>query len=320
MSAGQSFVVDDGAGCTLGTALRRWNPGTSWSQVRRLLLGRYVTVNRVLCLDEARRLMAGDVVVVEPRPLPPPPSAHDIVVHFADQQVIVVQKPSGMISVRPPQERHWSRQRRDLQPTLDELLERRFPESSRSRGKERLYPMHRIDRDTSGLLLFARSPAAHDELVRQFASHRVARVYYALVRGGIEAQTIRTTLVRDRGDGRRGSTKDSSQGKHAVTHVRIRQILGEYRELECRLETGRTNQIRIHLAELGFPICGDGKYRGPMGQDPLPDESLSPRLALHAAQLGFVHPHSHEPVQFETPWPVDITTYLDRLKNSLASK
>lgn len=313
MSSYTTFVVDDGGDCSLGAALRRWLPGTSWSQVRRTILGRHVSVNHVLCLDEARRLTLGEVVVVASRPFPPPPSDKDVRVHFADQHVIVVEKPSGMISVRPPQERQWSRQRRDLQPTLDELLERRFPESSRSRGKERLYPMHRIDRDTSGLLVFARSPVAHDELVRQFAAHSVTRVYYALVRGRVEPQTIRSVLVRDRGDGRRGGATDSTDGKHAVTHIAVRRLIGNYSELECRLETGRTNQIRIHLAELGSPICGDVKYRGPLGITPIPDETRSPRLALHAAQLGFLHPQTRELIHIEVPWPVDMAGYLERL-------
>jgi 23S rRNA pseudouridine1911/1915/1917 synthase len=98
-----------------------------------------------------------------------------------------------------------------------------------------------------------------------------------------------------------------------VTHVRSLRQLGEYSELECRLETGRTNQIRIHLAEKSHPICGDVKYRGPLGQPPVADLSQAPRLALHATQLGFIHPVTQEVHDYQLHWPKDIQGLIRRL-------
>ena len=139
------------------------------------------------------------------------------------------------------------------------------------------------------------------------------------MRGQVEAQTIESHLVRDRGDGRRGSTTDSNAGKRAVTHVRPIEhfVLGigeTYTLVECRLETGRTHQIRIHLAERGHPICGEKVYHQPLFGKPIEDKSGAPRIALHAAELGFVHPITGEEMQFEMPIPKDLTHFLEQLR------
>src|SRR5690606_19904535 len=135
---------------------------------------------------------------------------------------------------------------------------------------------------TSGLVVFARSSQAQSGLIQQFAAHNATRKYLAMVPGVVCSQTIATRFVRDRGDGLRGSTSAAQGGKPAITHVKALRRRGAFTELQCRLETGRTNQIRIHLAELGHPICGDIKYRGPLSQTPIADVSRAPRLALHA--------------------------------------
>ena len=132
--------------------------------------------------------------------------------------------------------------------------------------------------------------------------------------GQLKAQTIVTTFVRDRGDGQRGSSEDAVYGKRAVTHVKPIREIGDYSELECQLETGRTNQIRIHLAELGHPICGDVKYRGPFQVPPVEDSSRAPRLALHAADLGLVHPKTGEELKFSVPLPRDLQQFIGRLE------
>jgi 23S rRNA pseudouridine1911/1915/1917 synthase len=122
--------------------------------------------------------------------------------------------------------------------------------------------------------------------------------------------------VRDRGDGRRGSTKNPKLGQHAVTHVRPLEPLGKYSLVECRLETGRTHQIRIHLSELGHFVCGDKVYSQPLYRKPLEDKSRAPRLALHAAELGFVHPATGESLRFKMPLPRDLQEFIDRLRNA----
>ena len=124
-------------------------------------------------------------------------------------------------------------------------------------------------------------------------------------------------FIRDRGDGLRGSTDDTSIGEQAVTHFKTLRRIGDYSELECRLETGRTNQIRIHLAELGHPICGDIKYRGPFGMPHVVDESKIRRMALHAAELRFQHPTTEKLMRFQSDWPEDIQRHLDQLQSSL---
>jgi 23S rRNA pseudouridine1911/1915/1917 synthase len=152
-------------------------------------------------------------------------------------------------------------------------------------------------------------------LGEQFRHHTTTRRYLAVVLGAIGTQTIRSRLVRDRGDGRRGSTTDADVGKIAVTHVRPLERIGNYTLVECRLETGRTHQIRIHLSEHGHPLCGEKVYRKPMRGKIIPDESGAPRVALHAAELGFKHPVTGEEMQFEMPLPDDLERFLKRLRD-----
>ena len=135
-----------------------------------------------------------------------------------------------------------------------------------------------------------------------------------MVQGQIEARTIESRLVRDRGDGRRGSTTLPDVGKRAVTHVRPIERLGDYTLVECRLETGRTHQIRIHLSELGNPLCGDKIYGQPLFQAGRPDTSGAPRLALAAVELGFTHPITGEAMRFESPLPPDLADFVRRLR------
>ena len=176
--------------------------------------------------------------------------------------------------------------------------------------------MHRIDRDSSGLIVFARNPESQTKIIHQFAQHDAVRKYFALIPGAIEDQTVTSQFIRDRGDGLRGSTTDTTIGEQAVTHFKTLRKIGAYSELECRLKTGRTNQIRIHLAELGHPICGDIKYRGPFGEPAVEDDSNVRRMALHAAELCFEHPTSGKLMQFECGWPDDIQRDLDRLESA----
>lgn len=144
--------------------------------------------------------------------------------------------------------------------------------------------------------------------MQQFAARTPSRVYWAIVAGRVEAQTIRTHFVRDRGDGKRGSLeylKDSSAADShdvqlAITHVKPLAVRRGKTLLECRLETGRTNQIRIHLAELGHPILGDVKY------GPLVSAQPAARLALHAMELEFAHPLTSETLRFESEWPKEL--------------
>ncbi|MBY0524039.1 MAG: hypothetical protein K2R98_11605 [Gemmataceae bacterium] len=198
-----------------------------------------------------------------------------------------------------------SRARRFLPPTLSDLLAPRFG---------RLLAVHRIDKDTTGLVVFARDHAASQHLGQQFRVHSVDRRYFAVVRGKAKAGRIESYLVRDRGDGRRGSGKETRAGERAVTHVSVVEDLGNFTLVECRLETGRTHQVRIHLGEAGTPICGERVYDRPVHGAPLPDGSGAPRVALHAARLGLTHPRTGERLTWESPLPEDMLALLRRLR------
>lgn len=317
-------VSESEAGQSLLTSLRRWRPQADGSEAAQLLRNRRVQIDGNLCQDAQRRLKVGEVVKVLAHTIAAPPTAADIRVHFADEQLVVVEKPSGMTTMQHEDEAHWSARRRRREPTLEDLLPGALAEAMTSprRGQTsrarlpRVIPVHRLDRDTSGLMVFARTAAAERSLVEQFREHSIDRAYLAIVQGEIAQQTIESFLARDRGDGKRGSVPDSEQGQHAVTHVRPIEFVNGYSLVECRLETGRTHQIRIHLSEAGHPVCGDKDYRGPPGRKAIVDRSGAPRLALHAAELGFEHPLTGEPLHFETRLPRDLSDFLKRLRRT----
>ena len=311
------------AGLALIAALRQFLPGQSWSEVRRLVQGRFVEINGNLCLDEGRKLKAGDVVKVWREPRNAGPSAADVKIRYADRHIVVVEKPAGVTTLRHSEEKSWPDRRRQLQPTLDEMVRRILARKASARsgcrgGKSasglRVRAVHRLDRDTSGLMVFALSAEAERRLVQMFRKHTVHRVYHAIVRGQVQSQTFSSCLVRDRGDGRRGSSPLPGAGKRAVTHVRPIERLDGYTLVECRLETGRTHQIRIHLAEAGHPLCGEKVYGQPLFRKAEPDRSGAPRQALHAAELGFPHPITGEPLHFAMPLPADLGRLLVRLR------
>jgi 23S rRNA pseudouridine1911/1915/1917 synthase len=222
--------------------------------------------------------------------------------------VVVVNKPAGLTTMRHAEEadEFGPRGKRFLPKTLADFL----PHLLGSPGA-RVIPVHRLDRDTTGLVVFARTPAAADHLSRQLRKHAVDRRYLALVRGGPADGRIESAFVPDRGDGRRGGGPD---GKRAVTHVKVLERLGGFALVECRLETGRTHQVRIHLGEAGAPLCGERVYDRPVNGPPAPDGSGAKRPMLHAARLGFVHPETGEPMRWEAPPPADFAGLLDRLK------
>ena len=331
------------SGTTVAAAVRSMQPELSWTAARKLVANRHVQIDGNLCLDQGRRLKSGEVVKLHLDPLAKIPGASDIEIVFSDATLVIVNKPSGMTSVRHKEELHWSDKRKQFQPTLDELLPKAMEASLRpadpkhpknrkhdsqkhdfqlrqpSRFAGQIFPVHRLDRETSGLMVFARTRDAEAALIEQFSNHSIERVYVAIARGDVADQTIESSLVRDRGDGLRGSEKVSdtgkSKGQRAVTHVRALKTIGELTMIECRLETGRTHQIRIHLAELGCPICGERNYLGPPGGRVWPDNSAAPRIALHATRLGLVHPQTKQQVAFDQPIPPDLQRWLDSLES-----
>ena len=199
---------------------------------------------------------------------------HSIV--HVDPHVIVVDKPSGLVTAPTPES-----DRGDL---LDRL--------GREYGE--VYLVHRIDMPTSGLLVFARTRDANKQLGDEFVRHDIDRVYHAVAIGDVAAQTIDRPI----------------EGRRAVTHVEPIDRFAQATSISARLETGRTHQIRIHLAGLGHPIAGDSQHGGEASRTFVP---RPPRLALHAAVLGFTHPASGERLRFESPLPPDLAAWLARL-------
>jgi 23S rRNA pseudouridine1911/1915/1917 synthase len=311
------MVPAEQTGITLASFLRVRLPDLSWSQVRRLVEARRVRIGGDLCLDPARRLREGGLVELAPRSLPKPRQQETIQLRYLDPHLVVVEKPAGLCTVRHPVERNWPKRRKELSPALEDIVPKMVArqEGRPLTGKRsRLRVVQRIDKETSGLVVFARTVLAERGLGKQFRAHTVTRCYLAIVPGQVPAQRIATHLVRDRGDGRRGSTTLPGIGKEAITHVDVVEQLPGYTLVSCRLETGRTHQIRIHLAELGHPICGEKVYNHRPDGTVEPDVSGAPRLALHAAELGFAHPITGKPLHWAMPLPDDLQSFLQRLR------
>lgn len=226
---------------------------------------------------------------------------------YEDESILIVDKPAGLLTQPTP-----DRER-------DTLLERTSRHLARKRRQGRPYVgiVHRLDRDTSGAILLVIAPRALRPFQAMFRAHAIERTYDAVVEGTFvtPSGTIDVPLVRDRGDGRRGGSRTGEEGLPAITHYQVLETFGTLASLvACRLETGRTHQVRIHLAELGHPVVGDSVYR-PRGLPAFPIPFA--RQALHARSLEFTHPLSGLRIQVEAPPPADLRDLAARLRASL---
>jgi 23S rRNA pseudouridine1911/1915/1917 synthase len=301
------FVVQTAGGAEripLDRALRA-ELGSSWESARRLVRSGKIRVEGALVTDPTTLVAVGARVTVRmasPRPV----DAHglersDLV--YVDPHVVVVRKPAGISTIRHPSES-------DPSTPLDEVARALLRKTSRKGSVAPLGVVQRLDRETSGLIVFTRTVAAREALRRQFRTHSVHRRYIALAHGRLSSRTFASRLVEDRGDGIRGSTTNPKLGREAITHVRVLEALDGVTLAECVLETGRTHQIRIHLSEAGHPLVGERVYARSF-QKPLIE---APRLMLHAAELGFLHPHSGREMSFSEPVPVDMAGVVERLR------
>lgn len=306
------------AGQTVAAVLKK-RLSLSWRDVHRLLDKQRVFLQGTACPEASRRVLRGQRLEV--RQTPPQKNAKrpgpKLVVRFADAHVVVVEKPPGLTTMRHGYEaaEFGERGRRYLPPTLADWLARQL--AGTDGRPARLRAVHRLDKETSGLVVFARTAAAEKHLGQQFRAHTVERRYLAVVRGEAKDGRIESLLVEDRGDGRRGS---GAAGKRAITNVRVVKQLGGYTLVECRLETGRTHQVRIHLGEAGTPICGERVYDRLLHGRPQPDHAASPRLALHAASLGFIHPATGQRVRWDAPLPADLQAFVERLRREFTRR
>jgi 23S rRNA pseudouridine1911/1915/1917 synthase len=295
---------DDGT--TVAAALRLRLPGQSWSAVRRLVETGKVRVNGERVVDPAARLgadaeIALDVTAKRLRPTVPGFS----IVH-EDPHLIIIEKPAGVSSV-PFHDKETN--------TAMDLIRADWRAAGRPATRQPLYIVHRLDKETSGLLCFAKTRAGERGLHEIFQRHRASRFYLAVAEGDVAAGRIESRLVQDRGDGLRGSTRDphDRQAQHAVTHIEVLERLRGATLCRVRLETGRTHQIRIHLSEAGTPIVGDPVYCRDLlraERRPLPAE----RMLLHAAHLGFEHPVGGQRLDFDAPPPPEFQRAVEALR------
>lgn len=286
------------------TAFVREQLGISWSRARQHVATGKVLVDGTPCTDAGARIAPGSNVALRMNAPRPRSSAQQVRIVYEDAHVVVVDKPAGVSSV--PYEPRETGTAMDL---LREAWRRKYPDATRVP----LHVVHRIDKATSGLLAFAKTKRAEIGLAAQLRRHTMDRTYLCVAHGAVRAGRIESRLVRDRGDGLRGSTRHPGQGKRAVTHVEVLETLAGACLCRVRLETGKTHQIRIHLAERGHPLVGETVYVRDYlarGGQLVP----SPRLLLHAATLGFTHPLIGARIALEAPVPEGFARVLDRLR------
>ncbi len=346
MPAIQFLVEKRESGWTVAEMLRKRFMLT-WTQAKRIVERGHVRVAGQLTRAPEQRIKAGNRVwiatgaievktvkgpkpkkseevvtpIVKPKakpkpkkePAPPNPFLERIEIVYVDDSLVVVNKPADLTTTRNAEEtaEFGARAKKFLPKTLADLLPTLLGVPNR-----KVVPVHRLDRDTTGLLVFARTSRAATSLMTQFRKHTVDRRYIALTRGIPEESRIESVFVKDRGDGRRGSSKELKPpgGQKAVTRVKVLAELGDCAKIECRLETGRTHQVRIHLGEAGAPLCGEKIYDRPRGGVPYPDDSGAKRPMLHAAHLGFQHPETEEFVSWDAEPPADFAEVLAKLK------
>ena len=264
--------------------------GGSWSQARALIETGKVFVDGQRADQAGTRLAAGQTVEVRMRAPRPRDESVEVRIVWEDTHAVVIDKPAGISTV--PFEA------REMGTAMDRLREA-WRRQGRAASKVALHVVHRIDRDTSGLVVFAKSKRSEIALAAQFRAHTIERRYRCVAHGAVEFRRVESRLVRDRGDGLRGSTRVPRQGKSSITHVEVLERRTRGTVCAVRLETGRTHQIRIHFAEMGHPLIGETVYVRDWlkaGLEPI----AAPRLMLHAEVLGFAHPVTGEALRFES--------------------
>ena len=250
--------------------------------------------------------------IAVPEPAPAEAVAQDIPLDivFEDEHLVVVNKPAGLV-VHPAAG--------NLDGTLvNALLHHCQGQLSGIGGVARPGIVHRIDKDTSGLLVVAKTDRAHEGLAAQFADHSITRAYHAIVaeRPVPASGTVTGAIARSTSDRKKMALVQDGRGKHAVTHFRTLQPLRGASLIECRLETGRTHQVRVHMSSIGHSLLGDPVYgRTPSAIRPVLQRLGFSRQALHAMELGFVHPVTGETVRFVSQLPDDMRMVIDELQH-----
>lgn len=286
--------------------------GQSRAGVQRWIKDGYVTRSGALEANPARKVRKGEVYDVDV----PAAEASELVaedipldVVYEDTDLLVINKPAGL-TVHPAPGNYTG--------TLVQALLHHCGDSlSGINGEMRPGIVHRIDKDTSGLLVVAKHDVAHRGLAKQFARHDIHRKYYAIVRGVPlrKSGTVQGDIGRNPQNRMKRAVVADGSGKPAITHYRVVEVFDTAAALvECQLETGRTHQIRVHMSHIGHPLLGDPMYGRNAPLKGVGELNLPPRQLLHAAELGFVHPVSREEMFFESPLPADMDAVLAKLR------
>lgn len=270
---------------------------------------RHITTGKVFvdgsCITMVdHRLAVGQSVELRlnaPRPFD---AAREGVLVYDDAHVVVIDKPTDVNSVPYEDEKSG---------TAMDLIRGAWRRMGKPATSVPLHVVHRIDRATSGLLMFAKTKAAEQGLAAQLRAHAMERQYRCVAHGEVTSRRIESYLVPDRGDGMRGSTSRTDQGKRAITHVTADRPLRNATLCSVRLETGKTHQIRIHLSEAGHPLVGETVYIRDF-EEAGGKLLTSARLMLHAATLGFEHPITGARVSLQSPLPPDFLAVVQRLE------
>ncbi|MFE4521337.1 RluA family pseudouridine synthase [Cytobacillus firmus] len=298
----EHIIPDEQAGERIDKVLSTLNADWSRTQVQQWIKDGNVLVNgqkpktNYKCSADDRI----EISIPDPEELDVVPEEMDLDIYYEDQDVLVVNKPKGMVV--HPAAGHGT-------GTLVNGLMAHCKDLSGINGVMRPGIVHRIDKDTSGLLMVAKNDMAHESLVNQLMNKTVTRKYRAIVHGVIphDYGTIDAPIARDPKDRQSMSVVDN--GKHAVTHFQVLERYRDFTLVECQLETGRTHQIRVHMKYIGYPLAGDPKY-GPRKTLDIGGQ------ALHAGVLGFKHPRSGEYLEFEAPAPAYFKELVDNLANN----
>jgi 23S rRNA pseudouridine1911/1915/1917 synthase len=296
----------------LDSALAAALPQFSRARIQALIAEAALRVNGQSYTGSASKKMSGQSFeLVVPAPVPDKAIAQDIALDivFEDEHLIIVNKPAGLV-VHPAAGHSDG-------TLVNALLHHCHGKLSGIGGVQRPGIVHRIDKDTSGLLVVAKSDAAHEGLAKLFATHDIERKYIAIVSGipAPPAGTVRTQIGRSTTNRKKMAVLPEAKGRHAVTHYRMVEAFAKTALVECTLETGRTHQVRVHMAHIGHSLIGDSVYSNRQNHYNIgPNQAKFDRQALHAASLGFIHPVTGGTLRFECGIPEDMQLLLSLLR------
>jgi len=285
----------------------------SRARLQSLMAAQQITLNNAVVTDASSKVKTGQIYTITIPPLRsavPEAQSIELDIVYEDNDLIVINKPAGMV-VHPAPGNHDH-------TLVNALLAHCGKSLSGIGGVARPGIVHRLDKDTSGLMVVAKNDITHQELTKQFANHSLSRVYHALV-WGIPLPTsgdIETSIGRHPRERIKMAVTSAQKGKSALTHYRVLKEFDLVSLVECKLATGRTHQIRVHMAHIKHPVVGDkvyGNHRNPGAHDTAQILRAFPRQALHALHLQFCHPRTKKNMRFKVALPLDMQKLLRKL-------